>query len=225
MVKIRADCAVHGPGAHLEPSHARMMMQRAARNSSGPRQLKQQRETRFNIKSEATQGKNEIKKNDQIRHQNTELQESSDPMDPSCDWMSLAARATRGSKAEYPSNSGSWNALTLDCFGPSHAPSVHDTLQIRSKQRQMVLKDTPRLIEFGLRFLVDHSCSLREHDILPLINHCFIVTVLFKYLDRLILDFDVLSRSSRKASDFTQWPQVMYPLWMRTLRRQRNTQG
>ena len=61
MVKIRADCAVHGPGAYLEPNHARMMMQSAARNSSGPRQLKLQRETRFNIKSEATQGKNEIK--------------------------------------------------------------------------------------------------------------------------------------------------------------------
>ena len=149
-------CAVHGPGADLEPSHARMMMQRAARNSSGPRQLKQQLETRFNIKSEATQGKNEIK-NDQIRHQNTEMQESSDPVGPSCDWTSLAARV----KTEYPSNSGSWNALTLDCIGPSHAPSVHDTLQVRSRQRHIALKDTPRLIEFGLRFVVDHSCSLR----------------------------------------------------------------
>ena len=149
------------------------------------------------------------------------MQESSDPVGPSCDWTSLAARV----KTEYPSNSGSWNALTLDCDRPKVTPHLSTTHCKFAEDRHIVLKDTPRLIEFSLRFLVDHSCSLREHEFLPLVNLCFIVTVLLKYLDRLILDFDALSRSSRKASDFTQWPQVVYPLWMRTLRRQRNTQG
>ena len=137
-------------------------------------------------------------------------------------------RTTRGSKAEYPSNSDSWNAVTLDCIGTTHAPSVHNTLQVRTGQNQMVLKDTPRLIEFSLRFLVVHVWSLRELEILPLINNCFMVAVLVKPLDGLILDFDdiiVECRSCRKPSDFTQWPPLVYPLWMRTLRRQRNTQG
>ena len=62
MVKIREDCAAHGPAADLEPSHACMMMQRVTRNSSNPGQLKQQRKTRLNINFEATQGNKRDKK-------------------------------------------------------------------------------------------------------------------------------------------------------------------
>ena len=68
-----------------------------------------------------------------------------------------------------------------------------------------------------------HSRPLREHKMFALVNHCFIVVFLFKSLDELILGFSmnsiVLCRSSGKPSDFNQWPPVVHPFWMRTLRR------
>ena len=83
-MKIRADCATHGPAADLEPSHACMMMQRVTRNSSNPGQLKQQRKTRLNINSEATQ-RNKRVKNDHIRQHVQKMLESSVRVGPNCD--------------------------------------------------------------------------------------------------------------------------------------------
>ena len=114
-------------------------------------------------------------------------------------------------QAEFPSNSGTWKAVMLECSSPVHAPTVHNRWQIRSGQYRMVLKDTPRRM-LDLRFLAVHSRPLREHKIFAHVNHCFIVVFLFKSLDELILGFSmnsiVLCRSSGKPSDFNQGHQL-----------------
>ena len=93
-------------------------------------------------------------------------------------------------------------------------------------QNRIMLKYTPRRFTLGFHLPEVHPRSLRELQIFALVDHGFIVVVPFKSLDEPVPglgELFVLCRSPCEPLDLTQWPPVMYPLRMRTQRRQRDT--
>ena len=90
----------------------------------------------------------------------------------------------------------------------------------------MMLKYTPRRFTLGFHLPEVHYRSLCELQIFALVDLGFIVVVPSKSLDETVPGLDelfVLCRSPCEPSDLTQWPPVMYPLRMRSQRRQRDT--
>ena len=77
----------------------------------------------------------------------------------------------------------------LAWIGPGYAPSVNNSLHVRSGQYWMVVKKTQQDALNLVFFLLCHSRLLRERE---LSKNCFVVVVQFKSLDELCARFQCM---------------------------------